>query len=374
MIYLNIIVSLQILFVFGILFFKNKNILNKLLAVIILIPGFNFISNALNISELLPSSSFGILFFVTVTSALFFAPLVFYYVHLMCAKNLKKWFFLYGITALIVLYATYTAFGFFTLTEIEKSIYIQNLKNENFPQGVLLINLLFIIMQQVYFTVAAIKVYQFKKELSNVFSSHSNVKIEFTQRFITVIWLLNLITLVLYATIPMYLVEFVVLPFVLFFINSFLVYYAFEYQVIFKDNTYTIFLKDIKLMAKLDSVKEKESIENDYKDTIVAFIKTNKPYLEKEYTVFDLAKEVKLPQRIVSDTINQKIGKSFSELINDFRVEDSKLLLIQNSEELTIDAIAEMSGFKSRSTFYRAFKERTNLTPMQYINNLKSVS
>ncbi|NIJ44173.1 AraC-like DNA-binding protein [Wenyingzhuangia heitensis] len=344
------------------------------MAAIILIPGLNFLSNALNIIGVLPTNCFGVLFFTTLTTALFFAPLVFYYIHLMCAKTLKKWFFLFGITACIVLYNIYLSVDFFMLSNTEKDIYIEGLKNENFPIGVIVSNLMFILMQQIYFTVAAVKVYRFRRELKNVFSYKSNVKIEFTQKLIVVIWLLNLATLVLYATIPMHIVEFVVLPFVLFFINSFLVYYAFQNQVIFEENTYTTFLKDIKLMSKVAKIKTTETSVENLGATIKEFLTTHKSYLQKEYTVFDLAKDLKKPQRVVSNTINKEIGKSFSDLINDYRVEESKFLLVEKSKDLTIDAIAELSGFKSRATFYRAFKERTNLTPVQYVKQFKSVS
>jgi AraC-like DNA-binding protein len=47
-------------------------------------------------------------------------------------------------------------------------------------------------------------------------------------------------------------------------------------------------------------------------------------------------------------------------------------LLESNHSNITIDGIAQMSGFISRSSFYNAFKDATGETPSDYLNsNLK---
>jgi AraC-like DNA-binding protein len=39
---------------------------------------------------------------------------------------------------------------------------------------------------------------------------------------------------------------------------------------------------------------------------------------------------------------------------------------------LTIEAISEQSGFKTRSNFYTAFKEETGLTPTEYAEKIRN--
>lgn len=368
--YLNVIVALQIVFFFFLLFFKNENVLNKLLAVIILIPGFNFISNTINLLGIFPDRFFAIMFFTVQATGLLFAPLVFYYVSLMCGKRQKLTNPLFLVTVGIILYTCFIAFNFFNLESVAQEKYVQSLKSENPPNAVLINNLLFVIMQQVYFTISAIKVKKFKKKLHNVFSSRSHVKIEFTQKFILFIWALNIISLILYATIPMNLVEFVVLPFVLFIINSFLVYYAFREQVVFDKDTYAIFLRDIQLAKKNEKgeigirVSEKQVLSS---GMILSFLEKNESYLNQNYTIFDLSRALGYSQQLVSSVINKDMNQSFSKLINYYRVETSKILLKEKSNTITIDAIANLSGFKSRASFYRAFKNETGKTPSQYI-------
>ncbi|NJB81533.1 helix-turn-helix domain-containing protein [Wenyingzhuangia aestuarii] len=342
------------------------------MALIILIPGFNFISNTINLLGGSANAPFlyGSLFFFVQGTSMLFAPLVFYYTSLMCGKKVKLTYGLFWVTGLIICYNFYQFLEFFSLPENLKIQFLEGLKNEEFPMGQLVINLLFIIMQQVYFTIAAIRVFKFKNKIKDVFSTRSTLKVGFVQNFITLVWVLNIISLILYATIPMYLVEYIVLPLVIICINFFIVYFAFEYRVIFNKDTYAIFLKDLKLLdlnniqdSKIE-ISKRELHAND----IMEFLKSNKTYLNPDYTIFDLAKDLNTSQQLVSSIINKEMQQSFSRLINHYRVEESKVLLKEKSDTITIEAISELSGFKSRASFYRAFKNETQQTPSQYLS------
>jgi len=52
--------------------------------------------------------------------------------------------------------------------------------------------------------------------------------------------------------------------------------------------------------------------------------------------------------------------------VNLFRIEAAKKLLQANSK-LTIEAIGQECGFKSKSSFYSAFKKRTGTTPSKFV-------
>ena len=66
----------------------------------------------------------------------------------------------------------------------------------------------------------------------------------------------------------------------------------------------------------------------------------------------------------VSQALNQELGDSFFDYVNRWRVEEAKQQLAQSS--LTVLAIAEATGFNSRSSFYNAFKKSTGQTPSAY--------
>jgi AraC-like DNA-binding protein len=58
----------------------------------------------------------------------------------------------------------------------------------------------------------------------------------------------------------------------------------------------------------------------------------------------------------------------FSTLKSDLRIGFAVELLSGNQKEsYTIEGIAQQSGFKTRASFYNAFKEKTGMTPTEFI-------
>lgn len=67
----------------------------------------------------------------------------------------------------------------------------------------------------------------------------------------------------------------------------------------------------------------------------------------------------------------QKTGYSFISYLNNFRLAYAKNLL--NSNEYKISTIAEMCGFEDISYFNRLFKQKTNMTPTEYIQHRRPI-
>ena len=80
-----------------------------------------------------------------------------------------------------------------------------------------------------------------------------------------------------------------------------------------------------------------------------------------------LAERLEVTPHQLSQTINVLFRKSYSDYINDLRVEEVKRLL-QNPDfaKHKIATIAYESGFNSLSTFYSIFKKETGLSPKQF--------
>jgi len=76
---------------------------------------------------------------------------------------------------------------------------------------------------------------------------------------------------------------------------------------------------------------------------------------------------------LLSQVINENIGKSFFDFVNEYRVRETKKALADSrSEQFSILGIAMDAGFNSKSAFYTAFKKYTGMTPSQFkeqINN-----
>lgn len=93
----------------------------------------------------------------------------------------------------------------------------------------------------------------------------------------------------------------------------------------------------------------------------------SKLYLKEDLTIYDLAKEVESTIRKVSNCINTNFDSNFSEWVNQYRVEEVKLRFqTKDAKNLTIEAIGQDAGFKSRSAMYAAFKRFTGRSPAYF--------
>ena len=86
-------------------------------------------------------------------------------------------------------------------------------------------------------------------------------------------------------------------------------------------------------------------------------------------TIQDMANAIGSNRTYVSRCINRRTGLSFSQYVARYRVEHAQQILRSPDYATDHEAIAEaasLSGFSSDQTFYRVFKEQTDLTPLQY--------
>jgi AraC-like DNA-binding protein len=95
----------------------------------------------------------------------------------------------------------------------------------------------------------------------------------------------------------------------------------------------------------------------------------NQIYNNPDLRLSDIALTMGTNRSYLSRLINDEMGTTFCELINDYRVRHAKSLLENSNEEISLDEIASMSGFNSTSSFYRIFKEKTGLAPGKYRQN-----
>ena len=86
----------------------------------------------------------------------------------------------------------------------------------------------------------------------------------------------------------------------------------------------------------------------------------------------DLATELGISEGYLSQKINQEIGKSVIQIINEHRIAEAKRLLHDPAfNKYSVDAIGMESGFKSKSVFYDLFKSGTGLSPGAFRKQIK---
>lgn len=102
---------------------------------------------------------------------------------------------------------------------------------------------------------------------------------------------------------------------------------------------------------------------------IMIKMEREKPYLDPDFSLQTLAEMVDSNTKYVSQAINDITGQNFRNFINEYRIKEAELRLLDTETygNYTIQWIAESVGIKSKSTFVAAFKKVTGLTPSVYI-------
>lgn len=127
---------------------------------------------------------------------------------------------------------------------------------------------------------------------------------------------------------------------------------------------------EIKAPAKPAPEENKLSV---LAEGIMKLIKTEKIYQEPELTLQQLATKLNSPAYLVSQAINDELKKSFYDLVNGYRVEEAKRLLLHpDNRNYTILSVGFEAGFNSKTTFNTVFKKFTGNTPTEFRDKNKT--
>ncbi len=122
---------------------------------------------------------------------------------------------------------------------------------------------------------------------------------------------------------------------------------------------------------------KKSSLTNEQSNKIhrdlVRLMETERPFLNSELNLHELASRLLVSPNHLSQVINSELNKNFFDFVNEYRVKEAKKLLISSDlSHLSILGISMDAGFNSKSSFYSAFKKYTGLTPTQFIKSTKT--
>ena len=134
-------------------------------------------------------------------------------------------------------------------------------------------------------------------------------------------------------------------------------------------------LFDLKEKEKKVGKIIKESVEESTEmlNAIESKMIEEKFYLNENFSSQDVLVHFEITRNKLDELLTHIKGVSFADWLNSLRIEYAKNLLINNNK-YTIDAISSISGFSSRSAFYAAFKKVTNITPTEFIRQVKNNS
>jgi AraC-like DNA-binding protein len=115
----------------------------------------------------------------------------------------------------------------------------------------------------------------------------------------------------------------------------------------------------------------KDTDAEQYVSKIKHFMSTQKPYLDANLTLAQLATNLQIPSHILSRVINERFELNFFDFINQYRIEEVKAKISEPKyDNLSLLGIAFESGFNTKSAFNRVFKKIVGMTPSEYKNEL----
>ncbi|HEY9002765.1 MAG TPA: ABC transporter permease [Mucilaginibacter sp.] len=95
-------------------------------------------------------------------------------------------------------------------------------------------------------------------------------------------------------------------------------------------------------------------------------------YQDPELSVGSLAAKLDMPPHELSRIVNVVLKKNFSDFINEYRVKDLISKMHDPAyDHITLLGLAFESGFNSKTTFNRTFRQMTGKSPVEYKSDLK---
>jgi len=132
---------------------------------------------------------------------------------------------------------------------------------------------------------------------------------------------------------------------------------------------------DIKLAkCNADDSSEKVSLSDEKKDELIPEIERlmmkEKIFEQSDLSLESFSKALNSNRQYVSQLINEKYKKSFTQFVNEFRIRQARIYLTSDAyDKYTLEGIAGLVGFHSRSAFIASFKKFTGVTPSFYKKN-----
>jgi AraC-like DNA-binding protein len=120
----------------------------------------------------------------------------------------------------------------------------------------------------------------------------------------------------------------------------------------------------VALFSSDDRIPEKLAEE------LVNMVEREHLYLNKDLNIWDITARLATNRTYVSRIINNEFGLNFCGFVNRYRVDHAKKLLA-SPKHYSIEEIADLSGFGSVNSLYRAFSASEKISLAQYRTNLK---
>ncbi|HXB31454.1 MAG TPA: helix-turn-helix domain-containing protein [Puia sp.] len=303
---------------------------------------------------------------------LLFGPLIYFYTKSVVYKNFspssKN---IYHFLPFLILFAG-TEYYFLGISHSEQENILAGFQSHHFPFLISIISTL-IFLQFLFYTLASLSlVSAYKKASGQYFSDSRNMNVSWlynTFIFFIAIIIISALNGIIAQThwVKYYLTVFnIIVLFMLLYVIRVMM------KALHKPDFFTIpdegEIPDQSQGSPHKSSSKPDNFESDrIAQMVLAYVKEKKPYLNPELTLDQLASQVSLRPRVLSQVINEELGQNFYDFINRNRIEEASMLLNNPKDrKITVLEVLYKVGFNSKSSFNTLFKKYTGLTPSEF--------
>ena len=300
-----------------------------------------------------------------------FGPLFYYYFHTLLAKPTGfRWLNTFHFFPLAI--CIFIMFPFYSMSSEEKLALLHGTGSRNVePYLFTAILYLYTLQTIAYIVFTSRMLKNYERNYKNESANTMVISIEWLRSLILILIIFLAIDFIIGTTLAILKTQNANYTYSSIIIISFFIYFI-AYNLILHPNK--VFPKSISVdnrsteTIKYKNSKLGESEIRSIEKKLVEVMRNEKPYLNEELKLPDLAKLINLSPNKLSQFLNQNFNQNFYHYINEYRIQEVQKQLVEDVlQKHSIQTIALQSGFNSNASFYRVFKQKTGLTPTQFI-------
>jgi AraC-like DNA-binding protein len=148
-------------------------------------------------------------------------------------------------------------------------------------------------------------------------------------------------------------------------------YFGLKQNVIFTSENIISYEDISKVQRKYSGSRLSDSESKQLAGKLTDYMKSERPYLNPDLSLPQLAAELNISNHYLSRVINEQFNLNFFDFVNRYRVASFKEKIKDPAfGNYSLLGIAFECGFNSKSAFNRIFKQITGITPSQFKNTL----
>ncbi|MBK9415442.1 MAG: AraC family transcriptional regulator [Bacteroidetes bacterium] len=321
-------------------------------------------------------------------------PLIFIYITILTTGKLPAKLWLHFLPFLIY---TFSNLPFYLLDANEKIEFLEQVFLSNKPQPlVIFIQVVRMIHLMSYVIICIVKINKYDQLIRSAFSNIDRINLDKCRYILKLFIFVSVFGILIQLTGFFYPMNFVIINSLIGFVIS-LIIYSLAYATwkhaspvdieklliaandITKESNGLVSESAQESVSTTDTVNRVEEAKSrlvyklsemqfgNLSDQIDKIFSSGKVYLQNDYSLAQLGKDLGIPAYQASELINRKYGATFYDVINQQRIDEVKRRLSDPKfEHLSILGIAMDCGFNSKSSFNSAFRKFTGKTPSEY--------